>query len=168
MAESERETKQYSLEERRYIGDDGKVHHHTNKWMAEHEGESKGGESQSARGKGSERAESKGSESKTGESQSARGKSSGSAEGKASRSGKDKESGGARGSSEENEERGGLAKGLMAAAALGVAGAAAAAVVAARTSGERVDTVEIRESGGRSPEESETRRTGTEGGSSVH
>ena len=70
MAENERETKEYSLEERRYIGDDGKVHHHTNKWMAEHEGESKGGESQSARGKGSESAEGKSAGPKSGGSES--------------------------------------------------------------------------------------------------
>jgi hypothetical protein len=46
-----------------------------------------------------------------------------------------------------------------------VAGAAAAAVVAARTSGEReVDTVEIRETGGREGGGRDPQRSETEGG----
>ena len=154
MPENEREKKEYSLEERRYIGDDGEVHYHTNVWMQEHAGEMQG--KASGRSEGGEKGESRRTESRQakggGEGESREAKGNGS-------------SGGKRASSDESEEEsGGLAKGLMAAAALGIAGAAAAAVVAVRESHREDQTLEIRESGGRGADDQNADRAEGQGG----
>jgi hypothetical protein len=60
MSDNGRETKQYSLKEREYRGEDGKIHHHTNVWMEQHQGESGGEDAPGSRGGSSKRRESGG------------------------------------------------------------------------------------------------------------
>jgi hypothetical protein len=57
MAENGRESREYSLKEREYRGEDGQIHHHTNAYMQRQEeegGRERSGESSSGRGSKSE------------------------------------------------------------------------------------------------------------------
>lgn len=132
MSDNGRETKQYSLKEREYRGDDGEIHHHTNVWMEQHQGESAGDGASGSRGtSGGQRASaSRGgsagrgkSENQGGSRGSAARKSGGSRGGSSSRS----ESGGRSGSEREEEtgrEGGGMGRVMLAAGVVAMATAA--------------------------------------------
>ena len=168
MAENERETKQYSLKEREYVGDDGQIHHHTNVYMAAHEGDSarqngSGSRAASASsGSGSGKSSARGSEGESSRSRSgtSRGSEEGRSEGGKSRSGTSRDSERGRGSRAESRSRGGreseneagseregggLGRAVLTAAVVGLAAVAAASLLNARRGS--------RESGVRQPDD---------------
>ncbi|HST60979.1 MAG TPA: hypothetical protein VLK84_19910 [Longimicrobium sp.] len=131
MSDNDRETKQYSLKEREYRGADGQIHHHTNVWMEQHEGES-GGESESgSRGGSGKRSASGGRSGSTGQGGSrasgsrksggGRGSSSRSQSGSRGGSGREEETGD---EEETGREGGGMGRVMVAAGVVAMATAA--------------------------------------------
>jgi cobalamin biosynthesis Mg chelatase CobN len=142
MADEDRETKRYSLKEREYRGEDGKIHHHTHVWMEEHAGESGGDNESGSRGKsGGQRASaSRGGSaerSASGKQGGSRGSSARKTGGRSQSSGRSESSGqgesSGRSESDREEETGGEGGGMgRVMMGVGVAAMAAAAFMVGR------------------------------------